>query len=75
MREMGIMVEAERVGPESSFLEALTCRTLRRFVDGLAQLERALQEHIRIENRVIFPAARERERLACNAGGPGLAPA
>lgn len=42
------------------------CRTLRRFLEGLAQLERALQEHIRIENRIIFPKAKARERAARN---------
>ncbi|HUE95683.1 MAG TPA: hemerythrin domain-containing protein [Longimicrobiaceae bacterium] len=50
-----------------------SCRTLRRFLEGLAQLERAVQEHIRIENRIVFPKAKARERAARNESAPGPA--
>lgn len=41
---------------------AESCRNIQALYAGLAELERDLQEHIRIENQVVFPRAVEMER-------------
>jgi regulator of cell morphogenesis and NO signaling len=44
------------------------CNTFRGLYHGLAELEKALHEHIHLENNVLFPrAARLEEELACAA--------
>lgn len=47
------------------------CQTLRSFLGGLAHLEKALHDHIRIENGIIFPKAKARERAARNGSVSG----
>jgi regulator of cell morphogenesis and NO signaling len=44
------------------------CNTFRGLYHGLAELEKALHEHIHLENNVVFPrAARLEEELSCRA--------
>jgi regulator of cell morphogenesis and NO signaling len=40
------------------------CARVRNLFDGLSELERDIQEHIRIENQIVFPRAVELERSA-----------
>lgn len=40
------------------------CVRVRNLFEGLAELERDIQEHIRIENQIVFPRAVELERDA-----------
>ncbi|MGH9456168.1 MAG: hemerythrin domain-containing protein [Thermoanaerobaculia bacterium] len=47
------------------------CPCIRALLDHLAQLERALQQHIRIEDDVLFPRAVERERAARTRSASG----
>lgn len=42
------------------------CSAVHQLYRGLAELERDLQEHIRIENQIVFPRAVELERTARN---------
>jgi regulator of cell morphogenesis and NO signaling len=43
------------------------CNTFRGLYHGLAELEKALHEHIHLENNVLFPRATRLEELACAA--------